>query len=217
MADFNGDGRPDFATGSAVMGARGPGQPRPGGRLLGDAYRSTCCGRRPSSAAVAAGDFDGDGRHDLAVGYTNYELGVWRTGIDVLLSPPDGSWDRRPLGSEETGPRIYGARPPATSTATARWTSVGADRRGRRPGSSWATARARSRASRAAEPGSRRTPAARAITSSWPTSTATARTSCRWLRGREHRDPGRHGRRSAAREAGCRPGRRPANRRGKSR
>ena len=52
--------------------------------------------------SVAAADFDGDGRIDLAVAYTSLELETWRSGVDVLLSRPGGHWERRPLLAEET-------------------------------------------------------------------------------------------------------------------
>jgi hypothetical protein len=45
---------------------------------------------------VAAADFDGDGRVDLAIGYIASEL-TWRSGVDILLNRPDGKWERRPL------------------------------------------------------------------------------------------------------------------------
>ncbi len=104
--DFNGDGRPDFAAASALTGNRTifylnqedaswKGVPivelRPQANFRG----------------VAAGDFDRDGRTDLVVGYSNNELGVARTGIDVLFSRPDGSWERRGLGVEENRNGIW--------------------------------------------------------------------------------------------------------------
>jgi len=100
VTDFNGDKRPDFAAASALTGNR---------TLLylgqedGSWKGSAIDQLRPQATfrGVAVGDFDGDGRTDLAVGYASSELGIARTGIDVLLARPDGSWDRRALGSEE--------------------------------------------------------------------------------------------------------------------
>jgi hypothetical protein len=106
VADFNGDGRPDFATSSALSGNRtifylnqedGSWKSLPIAEL------------RPQATfrGVAAGDFDRDGRMDLAVGYSSNELGVARTGIDVLFSRADGSWERRGLGLEENRNGIW--------------------------------------------------------------------------------------------------------------
>ncbi|HEX9942338.1 MAG TPA: VCBS repeat-containing protein [Thermoanaerobaculia bacterium] len=102
VGDFNGDRRKDFATGSNTMGrqtlvnyAREDGAWNPADLDL----------VRPQSyiRSVAAGDFNGDGRDDLAVGYLSYSypLESWRSGIDVLFSRADGTWTRRPLASEE--------------------------------------------------------------------------------------------------------------------
>lgn len=106
VADFNKDGRPDFAAASAVNANR---------TILylnqeDGSWQSVSIEQvRPAAIfrGVAAGDFNGDGRMDLAVGYTNDELGVARTGIDVLLARPDGSWDRRPLGFQEDRATIW--------------------------------------------------------------------------------------------------------------
>ena len=43
--------------------------------------------------SVAAADFDGDGRTELAVGYLSIELGVWRSGIDVFEMQADDAAD----------------------------------------------------------------------------------------------------------------------------
>jgi hypothetical protein len=51
--------------------------------------------------AVAAADLDHDGRADLLVGYVNYDLQVWRSGVDAFYSRPGGKWERRTLWAEE--------------------------------------------------------------------------------------------------------------------
>lgn len=106
VTDFNGDGRPDFATTSALSGNRtifylnqedGSWKSQPIVELR----------QQATFRGVAAGDFNGDGRPDLAVGYTSNELGVARTGIDVLFSRADGSWERRGLGVEDNRNGIW--------------------------------------------------------------------------------------------------------------
>ncbi len=106
VADLNGDGRPDFATSSALTGNRtifylnqedGSWKSQPIVELR----------QQATFRGVAAGDFNRDGRMDLAVGYTSNELGVARTGIDILFSRADGSWERRGLGGEENRNGIW--------------------------------------------------------------------------------------------------------------
>jgi hypothetical protein len=99
VGDFNGDGRPDFATASGIMGF---------GKLIhlqreDGGWDDVELDVRPGSyvGAVAAGDFDRDGRSDLAVGYLAFELGVWRQGIDIFYSRPGGKWERRTLIARE--------------------------------------------------------------------------------------------------------------------
>jgi hypothetical protein len=36
---------------------------------------------------MVMGDFDGDGRTDLAVAYTSFELDTWRSGVDGSFAP----------------------------------------------------------------------------------------------------------------------------------
>jgi hypothetical protein len=58
---------------------------------------------RPRSyvGAVDVGDFDGDGRIDLAVGYLSNELGDWHTGIDLFFNRPGAQgWERKGLMAE---------------------------------------------------------------------------------------------------------------------
>lgn len=106
VGDFNADGRIDFATASAVRGSRdlvnlgqadGTWKPVEVPPLRAAAlFRST-----------AAADFDRDGRDDIAVGFITNEAGVWRSGVDVLSSRADGSWERRTLGVVESNTGIW--------------------------------------------------------------------------------------------------------------
>lgn len=99
VGDFNGDGRPDFATASGVMGFS---------RLVhlhraDGGWDDVSLDVRPGIyvGSVAAGDFDHDGRSDLAVGYLSFELGVWHQGIDIFYPRADGKWERRTLIARE--------------------------------------------------------------------------------------------------------------------
>jgi hypothetical protein len=85
LADVDGDGRLDVATGSSQLGrqdlvqlARGAGAFEP----------IAVGGVRPRSyvRAVAAADLDRDGRADLALAYVSIATGTWWSGVDVLLS-----------------------------------------------------------------------------------------------------------------------------------
>jgi len=99
--DFTGDGRPGFATSTSVMDRDDiVNQWKPNNGWQAVAVSQV----RPMAYvwSVAAADFDGDGRADLAVAYTSFELETWRSGVDVLLSRPGGHWDRRTLLAAET-------------------------------------------------------------------------------------------------------------------
>jgi hypothetical protein len=99
IADFNGDKRPDFAASSS----------RPGDRSIinlhepDDSWTTKDLAElRPGSlvGSLAAFDFNGDARSDLAVGYQALEGGIWRSGVDLLIAG-DGTWQRRTLWSTE--------------------------------------------------------------------------------------------------------------------
>jgi hypothetical protein len=97
--DFNGDHRPDFATGTNIMGRKSLVN---FAREDGGWDASDIEGIRPNSyvRSVAAGDFNHDGRADLAVGYISFELSTWRSGVDILYSRPGDRWERRVLAVE---------------------------------------------------------------------------------------------------------------------
>jgi hypothetical protein len=110
VADFDADGRPDFATASGQLGRRD--LVRLGREdelwepLALDSVRAKAYVR-----AVAAADFDADGRADLALGYASIASGSWWSGTDVLLARPGGAWQQLPLASEPGtgGPRALAA------------------------------------------------------------------------------------------------------------
>jgi hypothetical protein len=100
VADFDGDGAADFVTGTKLMG------------VTSLAFRNTDPAGgfepieipgRPRSyvQSVAAGDVNGDRRADILLSYTSFEHGVDRSGIDALLTGPNGTWSRKPLVSRE--------------------------------------------------------------------------------------------------------------------
>jgi hypothetical protein len=93
--DFDGDGHLDVATGSGILGRTdlvhlGTGD---GGWTTVDVPVPP----RSYVRALAARDFDADGRADLVVGYLARVGEGWRTGIDVLYPRAGGRWDHRGL------------------------------------------------------------------------------------------------------------------------
>jgi hypothetical protein len=100
VGDFNGDRRLDFL---AASGTQGNQSLLSLGQQDGSWKDAAVAFLRPNATfrGVAAADFDGDGREDLAVGYSASELKAWRTGVDVLLARPGGQWERRALGVED--------------------------------------------------------------------------------------------------------------------
>jgi FG-GAP-like repeat len=100
VADLNGDGRPDFITGSSQLGVRtllNLGQPDGSWKTV------EIPELRPRSLyfSVAVADLNRDGRPDLALAYMANEGGTWRTGIDVLLNGPGMKWERRTVAAVE--------------------------------------------------------------------------------------------------------------------
>ncbi len=101
LGDFDGNGRLDFLTSSNVLNRSdvlnlGHVGSSEWDRLGNDLFRPMAL-----IQSVASGDFNGDGRDDMALAFASWEKKIWRTGLDVLLSDPEGSWTRSTLSAEE--------------------------------------------------------------------------------------------------------------------
>jgi hypothetical protein len=97
-ADFDGDGRLDLATGSSQLGRSDLVQlARADGSFAPLAIATV----RPRSyvRAVAAADFDSDGRADLALSYVSIATGSWWSGVDVLFAGDAPEWRRTALAA----------------------------------------------------------------------------------------------------------------------
>jgi hypothetical protein len=101
VADLDGDGHKDLVTGTNAQSVQ---------ELLffgskGESgwQSAPLSGLRPKAyvKAVSVGDFDRDGRPDVVLAYNNWELGIWRTGIDLFLARPERSFERITVYSEE--------------------------------------------------------------------------------------------------------------------
>jgi len=101
VADFDGDGRLDFLTSTNVMSRQDLLYMQ--GEKVGGPWKSVDLPVRPKAYvnAVANGDFDRDGRVDIALTYTSFELGVVRSGVDLYLGRRGGAWERRPAMARE--------------------------------------------------------------------------------------------------------------------
>jgi hypothetical protein len=142
MGDFDGDGHPGFATSPSVMDRHDiVNLWKPDNTWK--AVDVNELGPMAYVWSVAAADFDGDGRTDLAVAYTSFELDTWRSGLDLLLSPPGGYWERHPLFAAATRKGPLRSQPAILKATDTRTLSLSP--RLARPWSSWAMARDLSR------------------------------------------------------------------------
>ena len=97
--DVDGDGNVDFVTASHIQGYR---------QILHLAQQDggwrgvEVEAMRPVSYthAAAVGDFNGDGRPDLALSYLTYQLSEWHSGVDVYFAT-EGGWEREPIAYRE--------------------------------------------------------------------------------------------------------------------
>ncbi|MDP8981091.1 MAG: FG-GAP-like repeat-containing protein [Acidobacteriota bacterium] len=98
LGDFDGDGHKDIATGSMVLGRKDlvnlwhPGAPT--------SLSVDIPGPRHYVHAVTAGDFDHDGKDDLAVAYVTLENEIWYSELDVFFARAGGKWERRVLSRQ---------------------------------------------------------------------------------------------------------------------
>lgn len=97
LADLDGDGRADVVTGSRTIGYR---EVVKMGKADGSWANQALdpLPERPLVWSVTTGDFDGDGKPDLAVGYRDTLWEVRGEVIDVLLNrsqPGELRWERR--------------------------------------------------------------------------------------------------------------------------
>ena len=101
LGDFDGNGRLDFLTSSNVLDRRdilnlGHPDSSEWDRLDNELFRPMAL-----IQAVTSGDFNGDGRDDMALAFASWEKKIWRTGLDVILSTGDEGWARTTLSAEE--------------------------------------------------------------------------------------------------------------------
>jgi len=99
VADLNGDGQLDVFMGTGRLGDRhllllsGLGE-----KLMG--VELPTLPSRAIVGGVAVGEFGGGSGRDLAVAYVARGAESWRTGVDLALAQPDGSWVRKALWNE---------------------------------------------------------------------------------------------------------------------
>jgi hypothetical protein len=100
LADFNRDGWLDAALASSILNRR---DLLLEGREDGawEPVELPLVRPRALISSVTTADFDLDGALDLAFSYTANELGVWRSGIDLLYNRGEDGWERHTVKVRE--------------------------------------------------------------------------------------------------------------------
>lgn len=99
VADLDGDGRLDVLMGTGRLGDRHLLLLSGHGEKLVSVELPTLRSRA-IVGGVAVGEFGGGAGRDLAVAYVARGAGSWRTGVDLALAQPDGTWVRKALWNE---------------------------------------------------------------------------------------------------------------------